>query len=153
EVVMDPMSGKKIKATTLKAKAIKEGWNPDQCRLLLLQASYEPGPSIPVVPSYRAGNESLADVLAAGLLFKAGYQAEAEKAFEGRDFLLSQAGQMRKTSIPDLCRIVASHHGLALSGGPEAWIKAAFSTDTMQDALAGGIDKLMGLRFQTQPKS
>lgn len=131
----------------LRAWAIDTGADPRDVSLALIRASRTDPPTAGQVFSIGgSGRASSTDVMSAALLLKAGYSDVAQKAYDER--ILHAADKMRAMHLMDFARMCCQAEGQYVDfRNPEATIKAAFSTLSMTNALGGGIDKLMGVRF------
>jgi hypothetical protein len=144
EVGTVEIDGREVPLADAKAEAITAGWDPDKFELHCVRSSY---PSAPAGNFFQAGRP--ADIngnVLQGILFcRAGFENIGEKVLGART--MEAANQYRTLSLVDFARLALTAAGRQVPINRNEMIRAAFSTNTMTEALGGSMDKLLGFAF------
>lgn len=134
----------------LKAHAIAEGWPSSEFELMVIRAG-RPTPSAGI--QYDGRESTLrgdpSKVIQACLMTRAGHATLAEETLG--EHVMEASNPYRSASLVDLARLALQASGREVPIGRSAMLKAAISTNTMTDALSGGLDKIVGVAFMKSP--
>lgn len=120
----------------IEAKAIRECWDAQKTELEVLRASR---PTAPFIHSTAAAPTG--DVIEAAILAHMGHENLAEKHLGPQ--AAQQAGDLRATSLVDLCRAALLVDQRDVPSGREAMIRAALSTYSLPVALGNAANKVL----------
>lgn len=145
----------------IESKGIMEGWTFDQTRAAVLHAEYMRlgngrdgqapltivrGSSLDTAMN---SGSSVSQILAAGVLIRAGMSTVAEKHLGER--ATQAAADLRCTSMMDICKasLTMSHQDIPI--GKNETIKAALSTVSLPNALADALGKIALDAYRDSP--
>lgn len=141
-------------ANTAHELAVEEGWEVNQLALSLMRASRPKLSQLRVLPSAQvAGLDK--DTLTAAFVMKSVPHSILEKDKHFTPETLEAAHYLSRRTLLDYCEAALMLEGKDPRGmrNRQSMIVAAFSTNTMQEALAGGVDKLLGIHFTAKKQS
>jgi hypothetical protein len=146
---------------SIRATAIREGWDANRTKLETLRAGYSRGPQIFTA---NRTSEVSRDVLACAVVMRANGELFAEQCYKGDDKILSSARQFRNATLLDICKTVLRHNGehvdetspneiLRAAFRPGLRASSGFSTIDVTSLLSDAASKSLKQFYELQPAS
>jgi len=138
-----------------RASAIENGMDPRDFELGLMRAGRPSPQDVPPQTYGSPGGSSHhlsgnpAKVIQAAMLMRAGYEKDAETKLGPQ--VMEAAHPFRSASLVDMARLALQASGMQAPLGRSEMLKAAISTNLLQEALNGGLETVVGAAFTRAP--